>query len=197
MLYITAVLDPMSLFGEGRHGGRIRLRHELRVCSCASNLFLLYFAGRLCMGSVKTKLECSKITEGIRFSKPVFFNDGKNMFLAAGCPAKKYHLEALRRWKIPYLWTDGVEVEDIPELPAAQVSEPLVTRPAVPETPVKTLPQSASSEAVDVSSFDRPKEAEYVRPKAVSYAAPKKPKVDRSGEEEINIEDFIENFDEL
>ena len=149
------------------------------------------------MGSVKTKIECSKIIEGIRFDKPVFFNDGKNMFLAAGCPAKKYHLEALRRWKIPFLWTDGVEVEDIPELPADQVPEPLVTRPLVSESAVKPVSQSSVSEAVDVSSFDTPKEPEYVRPKAVSYAAPKKPKVDRSGEEEVNIEDFIENFDEL
>ena len=149
------------------------------------------------MGSVKTKLECSKIREGIRFSKPVFFNDGKNMFLAAGCPAKKYHLEALRRWEIPYLWTDGTEVEDMPELPADKIPEPIVTRPPAPKVPEKTVLSPAESEDVDVSSFDKPKEPEYVRPKAVSYAAPRKPKVDRSGEEEVNIEDFIENFDEL
>ncbi|MBQ6568350.1 MAG: hypothetical protein IJR93_04850 [Treponema sp.] len=152
------------------------------------------------MGSVKTKLECSKITEGVRFSKPVFFNDGKNMFLAAGCPAKKYHLEALRRWEIPYLWTDGTEVEDVPELPADKSPEPIVTRPEVPkvsEKIVSTQAAPAVSEDVDVSSFDKPKEPGYVRPKAVSYAAPRKPKVDRSGEEEVNIEDFIENFDEL
>lgn len=149
------------------------------------------------MGSVKTKLECSKITEGVRFSKPVFFNDGKNMFLAAGCPAKKYHLEALRRWEIPYLWTDGVEVEDVPELPADKASEPIVTRPVAPKISEKPVSSPTASENVDVSSFDRPKEPEYVRPKAVSYAAPRKPKVDRSGEEEVNIEDFIENFDEL
>lgn len=149
------------------------------------------------MGSVKTKLECSKITEGVRFSKPVFFNDGKNMFLAAGCPAKKYHLEALRRWEIPYLWTDGTEVEDMPELPADKIPEPIVTRPPAPKVPEKTVLSPAESEDVDVSSFDKPKEPEYVRPKAVSYAAPRKPKVDRSGEEEVNIEDFIENFDEL
>ncbi len=149
------------------------------------------------MGSVKTKLECSKITEGVRFSKPVFFNDGKNMFLAAGCPAKKYHLEALRRWEIPYLWTDGTEVEDMPELPADKILEPIVTRPPAPKVPEKTVLSPVESEDVDVSSFDKPKEPEYVRPKAVSYAAPRKPKVDRSGEEEVNIEDFIENFDEL
>ncbi len=161
------------------------------------------------MGSLKTKLECSKIIEGVRFSKPVFFNDGKNMFLAAGCPAKKYHMEALRRWEIPFLWTDGVEVEDVPVLESAtEVDE--FTAPVEdiatpdPKTSVQASPSpspaAAASENVDVSSFDSPKEAEsdeYVRPKAVSYAAPRKPKVDRSGEEEVNIEDFIENFDEL
>ena len=34
MLYITAAFDPMDFFGEGRHGGLIRLRHERK------NLFL-------------------------------------------------------------------------------------------------------------------------------------------------------------
>ncbi|MBP5156929.1 MAG: hypothetical protein ILP18_03545 [Treponema sp.] len=121
------------------------------------------------------------------------------MFLAAGCPAKKYHLDALKRWEIPFLWTDGSEVEDIPELPAEEFSEPIVTRPESPKNLEKTASPSLSSEEVDMSSFDRPKESAdgYVRPKAVSYAAPRKPKVDRSSEEEVNIEDFIENFDEL
>ena len=149
------------------------------------------------MGSVKTKLECSRITEGIRFSKPVFFNDGKNMFLAAGCPAKKYHLEALRRWEIPYLWTDGVEQGDAPELPAGKAPEPPSAGPSLSKSPEKAVPpQPDALEAVDASSFDRPKES-AARPKAVSYAMPKKPNVDRSAEEEVNIEDFIENFDEL
>ncbi len=148
------------------------------------------------MGSVKTKLECSSIIEGIRFDKPVFFNDGKNMFLAAGCPAKKYHLEALRRWEIPFLWTDGVEQKELPQ----SSSEVPVQASSVPKFPEKTLSLASTSEteSVDVASFDSSEEsAPASRPKAVSYATPKKPKVDRSGEEEINIEDFIENFDEL
>ncbi len=149
------------------------------------------------MGSLKTKLECSRITEGVRFSKPVFFNDGKNMFLAAGCPAKKYHLAALERWEIPFLWTDGDELVDIPDVPAQQSPEPVVTRPDHPADSGKKIQLSSSSEDVDLASFDRPAEPEYVRPKAVSYASPRKPKVDRSGEEEVSIEDFIENFDEL
>ena len=174
------------------------------------------------MGGVKTKIECSKITEGIRFSKPVFFNDGKNMFLAAGCPAKKYHLDALRRWEIPFLWTDGEEMEDVPELDVAEPEEVVdssafdsapagdsSSSDSEPDSEVSSssfgsvsfgssrVPSPAQAEDVDLSSFDRLKEPDYVRPKAVSYAAPRKPKVDRSGEEEVNIEDFIENFDEL
>ena len=45
--------------------------------------------------------------EGMRFSAPVFFDDGKNMFLAAGKPAKPYHLAALKNWKVPFLLTVG------------------------------------------------------------------------------------------
>ena len=37
---------------------------------------------------MNVKLDCSKITLGVRYSAPVFFDDGQNMFLAAGHPAK-------------------------------------------------------------------------------------------------------------
>ena len=54
-----------------------------------------------------TKIECSLIVPGVRFSKPVFFDDGQNMFLCADHPAKSYHVAAIKRWSIPYLLTDG------------------------------------------------------------------------------------------
>ena len=53
------------------------------------------------------KLTQNDITEGVCFSAPVFFDDGKNMFLAAGKPAKPYHLAALKTWNIPFLLTVG------------------------------------------------------------------------------------------
>ncbi len=53
------------------------------------------------------KIKSSEIKEGMRFSAPVFFDDGKNMFLAEGKAAKKYHITALKRWAIPYLLTYG------------------------------------------------------------------------------------------
>jgi hypothetical protein len=54
-----------------------------------------------------TKIKSSEVKEGMRFSAPVFFDDGKNMFLAEGKAAKTYHITALKRWSIPYLLTYG------------------------------------------------------------------------------------------
>jgi hypothetical protein len=53
------------------------------------------------------KIKSSEVKEGMRFSAPVFFDDGKNMFLAEGKAAKRYHITALKRWSIPYLLTYG------------------------------------------------------------------------------------------
>ena len=54
-----------------------------------------------------SKISCSEITEGVSYSSPVFFDDGKNMFLAPHQTAKKYHVKALDRWKVPFLVTAG------------------------------------------------------------------------------------------
>lgn len=57
--------------------------------------------------SAKRKIECSSIQLGVCFSAPVYFDDGENMFLSAKNPVKKYHLNAISRWEIPFLLTDG------------------------------------------------------------------------------------------
>ncbi len=58
------------------------------------------------------RIDCKLITEGVRFTAPVFFDDGINMFLAAGHPAKRYHIAAIRRWKVPFLLTSGSPITD-------------------------------------------------------------------------------------
>jgi hypothetical protein len=58
------------------------------------------------------KIKSGEIKEGMRFSAPVFFDDGKNMFLAEGKAAKPYHIVALKRWAIPYLLTYGHLIAD-------------------------------------------------------------------------------------
>ena len=65
-----------------------------------------------------TRSNCSEITEGVSYSSPVFFDDGKNMFLAPHQTAKKYHVKALDRWKVPFLVTAGHK-EAQSQIPAA------------------------------------------------------------------------------
>ncbi len=80
-----------------------------------------------------TKIECSQIEEGVRFTKPVFFDDMQNMFLCANRPAKKYHVVALKRWKIPFLYTEGTRLA--PETPSAsqlEIHETFVLADSVP-----------------------------------------------------------------
>lgn len=57
------------------------------------------------------RLECSDLLVGATFDAPVFFDDGVNMFLAPGHPAKQYHLDVLERWHIPFLITSGHRVD--------------------------------------------------------------------------------------
>mgnify|MGYP006916089916 CR=1 FL=1 len=66
------------------------------------------------------KISCSDVRLGMRFSAPVFFEDGKNMFLAPLKEAKPYHIFAIKRWKIPFLLTSGriVPEEELPSISA-------------------------------------------------------------------------------
>ena len=58
------------------------------------------------------KISCDEIKIGVKFSAPVFFDDGENMFLAEEKSVKPYHIAALARWNIPYLLTYGHIVTD-------------------------------------------------------------------------------------
>ena len=44
---------------------------------------------------------------GMRYTSPVFFDDGTNMFLAENRPIKQFHLDAIKQWKIQKLVTYG------------------------------------------------------------------------------------------
>ena len=54
-----------------------------------------------------TKIDCKEIKLGMRFSAPVFFDDGESMFLAEEKSIKPYHIDAIQRWNIEYLLTYG------------------------------------------------------------------------------------------
>ncbi len=56
------------------------------------------------------KLKSSDLHEGMKFSAPVFFDDGKNMFLSERKPIKNFHLAVLKNWNIPFVITHGKEI---------------------------------------------------------------------------------------
>ena len=56
------------------------------------------------------KIDIERIKLGVRFSEPVYFDDGKSMFLAARKAVKQYHLQALKQWEIRFLLSAGSEV---------------------------------------------------------------------------------------
>ena len=58
------------------------------------------------MGMMK-KFSAADAKLNMMFSAPVFFEDGKNMFLAEGKTIKPYHLAAIKRWNIKNLLTSG------------------------------------------------------------------------------------------
>ncbi|MBQ9205836.1 MAG: phosphohydrolase [Treponema sp.] len=58
------------------------------------------------------KIDCKEIKLGMRFSAPVFFDDGENMFLGEEKAVKNYHIDAIQRWNIEYLLTYGHLVEE-------------------------------------------------------------------------------------
>ena len=56
------------------------------------------------------KINRSDLREGMRFSAPVFFDDGESMLVSQGVPFKSRELSALDRWKISYVLTAGREI---------------------------------------------------------------------------------------
>ncbi len=62
-----------------------------------------------------SKIDVGQIKVGATFPAPLYFNDGRSMFLAANKTAKPYHVQAIQDWDIPFLL---LAEEVLPELPA-------------------------------------------------------------------------------
>ncbi|MEE1166888.1 MAG: hypothetical protein UHP28_07030 [Treponema sp.] len=58
-----------------------------------------------------SRIAVESIKLGTCYSEPVYFEDGKNMFLPSNHPAEEYHLTVLRRWHIPFLLTHGTLIK--------------------------------------------------------------------------------------
>ena len=70
-----------------------------------------------------TNINTTSLKKGMVFSAPLFFDDGKNMFLAEKCPIERFHLETIKRWKIKSLVTYGKEIDPSELLEKQEIEE--------------------------------------------------------------------------
>lgn len=56
------------------------------------------------------KIQAGELKVGMKFSAPLFFDDGKNMFLPESWPITQALLSVLSKWNIDYIQTYGKEI---------------------------------------------------------------------------------------
>ena len=114
------------------------------------------------------KVNRNEIEAGMRFSAPVFFDDGENMLVAKAVPIKERELRALDRWKIGYVLTAGTllssdavvssdeaeEIEELDELDELVDDSPAQPVKAAFNPPVKPPAKKNISESPEIDGFE-------------------------------------------
>jgi hypothetical protein len=67
------------------------------------------------------KIDSKLLKLGMKFTAPVFFDDGDNMFLGRGSTIKPYHIAAIERWNISFVCTMGKLAADSPEMGSGDI----------------------------------------------------------------------------
>jgi hypothetical protein len=62
-------------------------------------------------GKFKT-IDTALLESGIKFTAPLFFDDGINMFAAGGTELNRFHLDAIKNWNIATVLTCGELASD-------------------------------------------------------------------------------------
>ncbi|MDR3284231.1 MAG: phosphohydrolase [Treponema sp.] len=52
-------------------------------------------------------VDAQTVQAGMRFTAPLFFDEGVNLFAAQGQPLNGFHLRAIQDWHIDFLYTSG------------------------------------------------------------------------------------------
>jgi HD-GYP domain-containing protein (c-di-GMP phosphodiesterase class II) len=101
------------------------------------------------------KVYRNEIVAGMRFSAPVFFDDGENMLVSKGVPINEREMKALDRWKVPYVLTAGTVLtgnESVADDEPEEIEE-LDDLEDEPAWPTSTAPlaraEPASSDAIE------------------------------------------------
>lgn len=58
------------------------------------------------------KISIDEIKVGTRFTHPVFFDNGINMFVAENIPVSQRDLDMIKHWKITSLFTMGRQLKE-------------------------------------------------------------------------------------
>ena len=94
----------------------------------------------------------------MRFSAPVFFDDGENMFLAERQELKDFHMQALIRWNVEYVYTyghllsDEETVDELEEIQELELLDDNVNDLEEPEE-VEDLEELEAADDAKVDSF--------------------------------------------
>jgi hypothetical protein len=98
---------------------------------------------------------------GMKFTAPVFFDDGVNMFLAENCTVKSYHLQAIKQWSLLVILTYGKLTSDSPHaddevipISTAQPSKPREAASPAPQTAKAAGASGAASNAADAEVLE-------------------------------------------
>jgi hypothetical protein len=57
-------------------------------------------------------IDASSLKPGMKFTAPLFFDDGVNMFLQQGVPLNRFHLDAVKNWQLKTVLSSGVETDE-------------------------------------------------------------------------------------
>ena len=94
------------------------------------------------------RIKVEDLKEGMMFSEPLFFDDGKNRVLGKLHPVSQRELSVLKQWKVPFVMTAGKSVQKSEEV--AELVEELDTLPDEGEVstakPTAQKPQKKATE---------------------------------------------------
>jgi hypothetical protein len=107
------------------------------------------------------KYNASYLKLGMKFTAPVYFEDGENMFLAENCTIKPYHLQAIKQWGFAVILTFGKLTSDSPAVDdnAIPVSDAPPPKPreapaAITQTAAKPVEQPVPAASPAQASED-------------------------------------------
>jgi hypothetical protein len=111
------------------------------------------------------KYNTSYLKLGMKFTAPVFFDDGVNMFLAENCTVKSYHLQAIKQWSLPVILTYGKLTSDSPRadddaIPVSDAPPPKPREAASPAASPQTEKAAVSGVASNAADAEELEELE-------------------------------------